>query len=272
MDIEESKLVVFSIINPREPVSVSVSRSVNPYASGVYKSDSYINDASVMVLENGNQFDQLVYDEYTQVYMGDSSQIPTVGSEYKLVILTQEFGEYISEGVVIPDSLEVDVEVINTGVDGSTGRISEILFTFEDPSQIENAYGYELTRDYIGGGATGVFAHTWSIDKTYDEACNFYRTPGIGTYSYDGSVFNDLCLDGQSITLKITAQTRGSGPFLFRFYTIDPILFEYYKSFSRLSEVGVGYLEPLRVPSNIEGGYGMISSSNYIERIVILGE
>lgn len=271
VDVEENKLVVFSIINPREPVSVSVSRSVNPYTSGVYKNDSYINNASVMVLENGSQFDQLVYDENTHVYTGDSSHIPTVGNEYLLVIQTQEFDEYISEAVVIPDSLEVDVAVINTGVNGSFGRISEIIFTFEDPSQFENAYGYDLTRDYDRSNGMGVTAFTWSIDKTYDEACNFYRT-GIEGYSFEGSVFNDLCIDGQSVTLKITAQVRGSGPFVFRFYTLEPILFEYYKSFSRLGEAGVGYLEPLRVPSNVEGGYGLVASSNYIERIVVLGE
>ncbi|CAN0159889.1 unnamed protein product, partial [Chrysoparadoxa australica] len=148
VEVEEGKLVVFSIINPNEPVSVTVSRTLNPYVSGAYKNDSYIKDATVTVLENGSVFDELTYDEFHFIYLGDSSRIPTSGNEYQMVIVSPEFDEYISSPVIIPDTVKVDVQVLNTGLEGDFGFISEVTFTFQDVPNVKNAYGYDLSRDY----------------------------------------------------------------------------------------------------------------------------
>ena len=72
LDFEGEKLVVFSKLSPNQPITVYVSKSANPYSSGIYKNESYIIGANVTVLEDGEPFTSFIFNEDYFVYVGDS--------------------------------------------------------------------------------------------------------------------------------------------------------------------------------------------------------
>lgn len=270
VDFEGEKPVIFSLINPGEPIVIYVSKSGDPYQSGVYKNDNYITDAQVAATEDGEPFGSFVFNDVHLAYVGDSSFLPETGKEYRVIVETSQFGVINSVPVVIPDTISMEIEVINTGEYGGLGQISEITFSFRDPIGKRNHYGYNLYPDDYGRNHS-LHGFTWMIDQTFDEKCHFYRN---GISSYGGSVFDDFCFDGLTLTLKVSSQIQGSAPFVFRFYFFDPDLFGYYKGLSLYNEAQFesGYFEPVRVTGNVEGGYGIVAGFNYTERIVILGE
>ena len=285
----ESVLVLNGRLDTDTNVQVLVSSSVGAFDNS---NPSMVNDANVILFENGIEIETLTLDTDNtyEMYLNDgnwrndtyidmnyyvSNYVPKEDKTYKIEVKHPNFNN-IDASTYIPD----DMFIYNLVID-STSNSDKINFefSFNDEANIENYYSISLKvscnklfEDEYGyfdiynyGGRVELNSNDPSFpSNSFDFLDGGYRFQG------ERAVFNDALFNGQEKRISVDVLTEE-----FKYSQCDTIKFifstfsdESYRYYNSLSEQRVsGELdifggEVVPVFTNINNGLGILLSKN----------
>jgi hypothetical protein len=285
----ESVLVLNGRLDTDTNVQVLVSSSVGAFDNS---NPSMVNDANVILFENGIEIETLTLDTDNtyEMYLNDgnwrndtyidmnyyvSNYVPKEDKTYKIEVKHPNFNN-IDASTYIPD----DMFIYNLVID-STSNSDKINFefSFDDEANIENYYSISLKvscskvfEDEYGyfdmynyGGRVEMNSNDPSFpSNSFDFLDGGYRFQG------ERAVFNDALFNGQEKRISVDVLTEE-----FKYSQCDTIKFifstfsdESYRYYNSLSEQRVsGELdifggEVVPVFTNINNGLGILLSKN----------
>lgn len=250
------KIVVNCLFTNSGKLVASVSGSV---AALERVNPKPIENASVVLQENGITVDTLVYDFFEKKYFSDIT--PDYGKRYRLQVTAPGY-----TGVFSENALPAQVQFIVTEFKDSTGIDSvglptgTLRFVFQDPGGEKNSYKIR-------------FLYYKSISN---EFLPFeYTTNDASLLSPDAEeagdrsvLFNDLLFNGQQKEIAIFTPAllaTGSPRFLVEFSALSNDYEKYYLTLQRHIEASDNpFSEPVIIYTNITNGLGIFAGS--IER------
>jgi hypothetical protein len=255
----EKKLVLNGILSPDYGLWLNVSESLVATSP-----DNIIfipvKDATVDYFHGEDLIRSVTENDEGNYYVTDSR--PLVNSRYEINVNADGFPQAVAS-VTIPEPVEIiDFDtaclIRNTNIYNQVRQYEVeffVNFRFQDPENISNHY--MLGVYYWENGAT----HPLMAD-TEDPEMNIYIQDGIKVLAW-----NDRNFDGQdqefTVKFRMNRYEGFETQYSVTLYSIEEEYFEYLKSYSQnftvLNDDPLLY-EPVRVFSNIEGGYGIIAA------------
>ena len=286
-DLRESpRLVVNGVAVAGEPLRVSVTRT------WFYTDDHpnvVIPDATVRLYVNGH------YEETIPFVPGDTlfnaagnyqaAFVPQVADRLRLEVSAPSYEAVHAETEVPQPSMLLDAKAVQEviTVDSTMKRISYAI-CFQDAAEEENYYLFRLEEGYLSEDST----YRWRVlhldyaeeplfgqnSSALDQILFSQYLPG-----YDGRVFSDEAINGQSYTIRLQNTYYYSGTprtkrLRVRLYAISADYYKYLKTLQDQSDnsfanhlIDAGLAEPIRVYSNIDGGLGIFGGCvpNWVE-------
>ena len=286
-DLRESpRLVVNGVAVAGEPLRVSVTRT------WFYTDDHpnvVIPDATVRLYVNGH------YEETIPFVPGDTlfnaagnyqaAFVPQVADRLRLEVSAPSYESVHAETEVPQPSMLLDAKAVQEviTVDSTMKRISYAI-CFQDAAEEENYYLFRLEEGYLSEDST----YRWRVlhldyaeeplfgqnSSALDQILFSQYLPG-----YDGRVFSDEAINGQSYTIRLQNTYYYSGTprtkrLRVRLYAISADYYKYLKTLQDQSDnsfanhlIDAGLAEPIRVYSNIDGGLGIFGGCvpNWVE-------
>ena len=285
----ESVLVLNGRLDTDTNVQVLVSSSVGAFDNS---NPSMVNDANVILFENGVEIETLTLDTDNtyEMYLNDgnwrndtyidmnyyvSNYVPKEDKTYKIEVKHPNFNN-IDASTYIPD----DMFIYNLVID-STSNSDKINFefSFDDEANIENYYSISLKvscskvfedeygyfDEYNYGGRVEMNSNDPSFpSNSFDFLDGGYRFQG------ERAVFNDALFNGQEKRISVDVLTEE-----FKYSQCDTIKFIFstfsndsYRYYNSLSEQRAGGAldifggEVVPVFTNINNGLGILLSKN----------
>ncbi|MDC1063188.1 DUF4249 domain-containing protein [Flavobacteriales bacterium] len=285
----ESVLVLNGRLDTDTNVQVLVSSSVGAFDNS---NPSMVNDANVILFENGVEIETLTLDTDNtfEMYLNDgnwrndtyidmnyyvSNYVPKQDKTYKIEVKHPNFNN-IDASTYIPD----DMFIYNLVID-STSNSDKINFefSFDDEANIENYYSISLKvscskvfedeygyfDEYNYGGRVEMNSNDPSFpSNSFDFLDGGYRFQG------ERAVFNDALFNGQEKRISVDVLTEE-----FKYSQCDTIKFIFstfsndsYRYYNSLSEQRAGGAldifggEVVPVFTNINNGLGILLSKN----------
>jgi hypothetical protein len=285
----ESVLVLNGRLDTDTNVQVLVSSSVGAFDNS---NPSMVNDANVILFENGVEIETLTLDTDTtyEMYLnnGDrrndtyidmnyyvSNYVPKQDKTYKIEVKHPNFNN-INASTYIPD----DILIYNLVIDSTSNNDKiNFEFSFDDDPNIENYYSISLKvscskvyeddygyfEEYNYGGRVEMNSNDPSFPTNSFDALE-------GGYSFQGerAVFNDALFNGQEKRISVDVLTEE-----FKYSQCDTIKFIFstfsddsYRYYNSLSEQRAGGAldifggEVVPVFTNINNGLGILLSKN----------
>lgn len=285
----ESVLVLNGRLDTDTNVQVLVSSSVGAFDNS---NPSMVNDANVILFENGVEIESLTLDTDNtyEMYLNDgnwrndtyidmnyyvSNYVPKQDKTYKIEVKHPNFNN-IDASTYIPD----DMFIYNLVID-STSNSDKINFefSFDDEANIENYYSISLKvscskvfedeygyfDEYNYGGRVEMNSNDPSFpSNSFDFLDGGYRFQG------ERAVFNDALFNGQEKRISVDVLTEE-----FKYSQCDTIKFIFstfsndsYRYYNSLSEQRAGGAldifggEVVPVFTNINNGLGVLLSKN----------
>jgi Domain of unknown function (DUF4249) len=90
LPFEGEKLVVIGVLNPDESFNVKVSHTWTP--TGIVPKNTFVNDATVIVLENGKLREQLMLDKEGK-YVSSKGLKPLLGQKYSVEVSSSKYAK-----------------------------------------------------------------------------------------------------------------------------------------------------------------------------------
>ena len=285
----ESVLVLNGRLDTDTNVQVLVSSSVGAFDNS---NPSMVNDANVILFENGVEIETLTLDTDNtyEMYLNNgnwrndtyidmnyyvSNYVPKQDKTYKIEVKHPNFNN-IDASTYIPD----DMFIYNLVID-STSNSDKINFefSFDDEANIENYYSISLKvscskvfedeygyfDEYNYGGRVEMNSNDPSFpSNSFDFLDGGYRFQG------ERAVFNDALFNGQEKRISVDVLTEE-----FKYSQCDTIKFIFstfsndsYRYYNSLSEQRAGGAldifggEVVPVFTNINNGLGVLLSKN----------
>ena len=285
----ESVLVLNGRLDTDTNVQVLVSSSVGAFDNS---NPSMVNDANVILFENGVEIETLTLDTDNtyEMYLNNgnwrndtyidmnyyvSNYVPKQDKTYKIEVKHPNFNN-IDASTYIPD----DMFIYNLVID-STSNSDKINFefSFDDEANIENYYSISLKvscskvfedeygyfDEYNYGGRVEMNSNDPSFpSNSFDFLDGGYRFQG------ERAVFNDALFNGQEKRISVDVLTEEfkysqCDTIKFIFSTFSNDSYRYYNSLSeqRVSgELDIFGGEVVPVFTNINNGLGILLSKN----------
>lgn len=275
----EKMLVVNSILNPDSVIGVSVT---HPYFfSDPHIGFSPVTSLDVQIAKDGGEWESLVYDAKTKLYVSDCR--PVAGETLSLKI--NDGPEVVCSCDTIPRKVEIEsVEVTGEGpihIFWDNDYRFTYKITFQDAPDEDNFYFLNIEDN----GRRDDFSQIGQIDYTVDyvfqvlantinQDIQGWQPDGV----VDGYPFSDKGISGERYTITVNEilQTPWVGgierlPRKVKLYSISKSYFEYMVSVLSMdldesalkgNLLSLGLMEPTKIYSNIEGGAGLMGSYN----------
>ncbi|MDR2232508.1 MAG: DUF4249 domain-containing protein [Tannerella sp.] len=277
----ENMLTLNSIINPDSTVSVSATRMF--FYSDVHNEHIFVPDLDMELYVNSVFAEKMRFNPETGLY--ESATRPATGDEIRLQ--TTFMGATVKAVDVIPE--KVTIESIAAELQGpihiyvDDNYVLTYRITFSDRPDDENFYFLQYDdADIIHGAGERDFTYEFVFQQL---ARQINATlPGWEPYSSYGLPFSDSGIEGKTYTLTIREIQQGDGFMsfqkmnrIFKLYAISKPYYNYLVSiYSSSSDDGgihggvidLGFAEPIKVYSNIEGGVGILCSY-VVEPVVV---
>jgi len=287
----ESVLVLNGRLDTDTNVQVLVSSSVGAFDNS---NPSMVNDANVILFENGVEIETLTLDTDNtyEMYLNDgswindmnaiidmnyyvSNYVPKKDKTYKIEVKHPNFNN-IDASTYIPD----DMFIYNLVIDSiSNSDKINFEFSFDDEANIENYYSISLKvscskvfedeygyfDEYNYGGRVEMNSNDPSFpSNSFDFLDGGYRFQG------ERAVFNDVLFNGQEKRISVDVLTEEfkysqCDTIKFIFSTFSNDSYRYYNSLSeqRVSgELDIFGGEVVPVFTNINNGLGILLSKN----------
>lgn len=268
-DNYKQAIVMNSVLTPDEPISVTLSLTMdiaNAYDHDMYgatlKEPTYIDDAFVVVFEDGQVLDTLSFED--GVYI--SEKVPQIGSQYKIEASSAKYGD-CSASTYIPALPEIsDIHYRNkVSVDDEGEPISKLYMKITDNDPARNYYkifmGVELDEESYHGYYNVYFSQTQNTDSVLMQS---------GSLVFDGSclLISDEYFSGGSYNLEAFCRHIRSNTEIC-IMSISESYYEYLRSKAMqdydystdgfISAYNVLNVIPANIYSNIENGYGIFA-------------
>lgn len=288
------KMVINSTVSPDTVIMASITRTWfypdgNPDVSLPHaKVELYINDQYVEQMEWKILEDPRHPGQTCSLFVSDT--IPTEGDKIKIIASTPEYGTATAEDI-IPNKIPIkDVQYSIKKGEGIYEETYEDYYevyyevTFEEPANENNYYLIRvMTRwddDYYGPAWTP--AEMEFIDPIFkeqdailDESMGFN-----GLNKRGGALFTDRSINGKTYTLQvkeIAITLEETEPRIISIYSLSESYYFYLLSLQKLSgstlEGGlgnIGFAEPLRIYSNVQGGTGILGGNQHADMEITL--
>ncbi|HUS86471.1 MAG TPA: DUF4249 domain-containing protein [Bacteroidales bacterium] len=236
-----SRIVVHGFISPNNGVAVAVDKTlpVNDVTS-----DSYLEDAVIVLFEDGNPILNLVEID-SGFFTSPTSFTPSVGKGYHIEVTAPGFKEVISTVQYLVPEISLDSLLLVR--DSLTHRGYYLNFSFKDPPELKNYYHFE----YL---STDVPEYTFP----YNEDREFI----LGSFS-------DNSFNGEYVWQTVQYSDRFNDPGT---TVINGYLFSLSEDFNKFIESldeyeytkqTIFFPVTSSVYSNIAGGYGIFASYTY---------
>lgn len=286
-DLRESpRLVVNGVAVVGEPLRVSVTRTW-------FYTDEHPNvvipDATVRLYVNDR------YEETLPFVPGDTlfnaagnyqaAFVPQVADRLRLEVSAPGYEAVHAETEVPPSSLLLDAKAVQEVIaaDSTMKRVSYAI-RFQDIAEEENYYLFRLEEGYLSEDSTyrwHVLYLDYAEDPLFGQNSSALDQILFPQYlpGYDGRVFSDEVINGQTYTIRLQNTYYLSGMprtkrLRVRLYAISSDYYKYLKILQDQSDrsfanhlIDAGLAEPIRVYSNIDGGLGIFGGCvpNWVE-------
>ncbi len=250
----EPRITVNSFFNPSFPLIASVTRS-----TGILDSlgNQYLTDARVLLYEDGELVDSLIYFPQFQVHVASSFFIPKIGKSYKIEATAEGLNGVWAESF-LPDSVPVQYVTKDTFFYAPSGANTYWLrFMFQDPVSESNLYHLMLYKNRLRPNGN------WELEPIRFESAD----PVFNLFAREfpaGAFFSDASFNGQSkeilinTRMKINPQLNDSLQFILElrncsapYHVYNHTLHEY------RNNQGDIFAQPGPIIGNISGGYGI---------------
>ncbi len=261
---EGEKLVVNGRITNSE-ISVRVTHSVNPVREYPPDEDLTVHNASITLYENNIPVALLEHKGNGIYGLPDSNTLmPSPDAEYILKASSPEYGEAISEAVILPSKPGIAVEdFVNVGI--SNYRESGLLTISIPELSVDSMFFYIIaleSEEY----PLYIYRYPHSEAALYFENCE--ATVG------NSLIYDNTCgLSETTMQFIIPLQSSLGAPFYDTIRVNIGVcgreLFLYAKSYNELYGMEYGFSEPPILKSNMKGGYGLFYALNTFEYLIV---
>jgi hypothetical protein len=267
---KDPKLVVHSVLESDQPLSVSIGKTRHILDPGVNgQQDAYIvSNALPVVWENGIAIDTLVYDPVDRIYKTVHQTVIRQGFDYALRISAPGYKD-AEAFTKVPDFLSIAsiTRVHDARIDAYGEHQDEIRIRFSDPPG-KDFYQLQVLRSYGPG--------------TYPVGCVQTTDKDVEATGYSDPIAGDDCLDAGNLLLRDDNFNGAEKTIILYVYSSD--LMEYpdaagnihrpYIRLNRITEDHFRYIksyalyenasdnpfaEPVNVYTNVKNGYGIFA-------------
>lgn len=264
----QPKLVLHGYIGTGEPFKVSVGKtSIN---EGFIADDStlLINNALVIIYENGIIKDTLDFNSRSKRYES-STIIAMAGVTYRVTVQATGFTT-VESTATAPSFVPTNsvMRIRNARVDELGNSQDDIRFSFTDPPAEKNYYLAELNTYQFGTIPNSFCVYTYdpSVDKHQGNLDPFESANCIDSREF---IFTDKLFNGATKELTISAASfnlqsftvgnRIYRPYLKK-YTISEGYFQYINDAITLDVLKDNpFSRPYTIPGNVKNGYGLFT-------------
>jgi len=282
IDLEEGggKVVMYAFIQPDSALVLSVSESVSILESKNY---DLIQDAYIQVYRNGQYVTGMPFPNDT-IWMTNQSVAFSVGDSVSLKVVKggAEVGfaeTFIPQYVPI---IKIDtVRQVKIDENGVFRVLMSFGLSFTEASPLGDYYQLRLHAETTTQTASGDSSFVTQIvfpktDKVfYDEQ---QGTSSIGSIDFDG-LFSDAKINNQTYKLQFSlplsyfdiGEDVVHHAIRVQLFHITPDYYSYLRS--RLiadSYAGIPIFDPVKIPSNVSGGFGLVSGLAVDEELVVI--
>ena len=262
-----SRLVIYSInTSEQDSIKVTVHRSeaILKYDK---KDDLSIQNALVVLLDNGQPVDTLVYN--LGIYR--SKTIPEPGHLYTLKVSAPGFSGVAEASALMPAEIPVTIQRLENVRPGNFGdSLDELQIRFEDPVSNMDYYRILITNRYAGE-MPQMNTCMDIIDPALDDIT------GESSCNNEGIYLRDELFNGTSKTLRIFVSHNDidrtldlNGNERYAVIQFEHLGTDYYRYLQRYYYMrqndGNPFVEPINVNTNVKNGYGIftiISGRNF---------
>ena len=282
LPFEGEKLVVIVVLNPDEPFSVKVTHTWSP--TGIIPKNTFIDDATVIILENGKMKEQLILDKEGN-YISPKGLKPLLEQKYSVEVSSPKYAKVVSEQVQIPENKakftyqqvadidykynrETPKDQINVIIEDDISKRSYYAISF-------NLYG-GLSSDRNRYNRVSAFYLNDDGEVTSNKECSFAQSIYQNNTSEGVRVFANQCFTNSKNTFNFVVEkayytgfNRDTQTSIFKkiekptlnVYQFDKGYFEYLKLKNQPNGLFErAFTEPHTTYTNIKGGYGIIGA------------
>jgi Domain of unknown function (DUF4249) len=280
LPFEGEKLVVIGILNPDETFNVKVTHTWTP--TGIIPKNTFVNDATVTVLEDGKLKEQLIFEKDGN-YISSKGGKPLFGRNYTVEVTSPKYSKVYSEKVKLPNNnANYTFEQISDIIYKYNAEIpkDQISITITDNSFEQNYYavGFNLFGKFSDDGKSQYTGSSFYINdddkKTQNKECSFNASFYKENIGEGVRVFNNQCFTTSKPVFNFVIEKAYYNGFqnnktiykkiekpTLNVYQFDKGYFEYLK----LKDQPEGlferaFTEPHTTYTNIKGGYGIIGA------------
>lgn len=281
------KMVINSTVSTDTVVMASVTRTwffpeTTPYVNLPHaKVDLYINGQYIETLQWKTLYNPGRPEQPDTLFL--SNTVPTAGDRVRITASTPEYGTATAEDVIPQEVTVKDVKYTlrkGAGIYQETySDYYEIFYevTFDELPEKNNYYLARVTYDiddYYYGPIREI-ADVDYIDPVFKEP-DAILDGSLGFNGLEkrgGALFTDQSINGQTYTLQMketATKLEETEQRTISIYSLSEAYYLYLLSLQKVAgstlEGGlgnIGFAEPLRVYSNVEGGTGILGSSRH---------
>jgi len=180
-----------------------------------------------------------------------------IGYPYKLVAQSPDYETVESDWVYIPGFTPMDSLQVALQDEGEVFSTIDLKFNFQDERSKAVEY-YLLNVWLITGGERVRLDEYFNLDGLTTQSCEF------STFFYVH--FPDVCFDGTKFPLDMTlrrSNITAQDSLYLEFGKISELYYSYFDYLDQPDDaLGLAFSDPSIIPSNIQGGYGLVASKN----------
>lgn len=255
----ESKPVVNSLFCADSTFKVYIKKSISIFDTAII----YPDNALVKLYEDDVLSDTLQFADNRYI----SNITARIGYRYKIVVLLPGFDTVFSIGT-IPDRVSIYSISHKESILVDQDRIhySQLKFSFTDTDPGPNYYELDIIEKYWPYGAESdtIYGFTWvdnNVDPVLEDEGLLDYNPG--TYIFTDRLFNE---SEYTMTVNYTCPNNDTDEYdvILIFNSISENYYKYKRSLAVFNwandaDIFFGAPEPVRLYSNITGGYGVFA-------------
>ncbi|GHB32631.1 DUF4249 domain-containing protein [Mongoliitalea lutea] len=261
LEDHRSLLVVNSILGEGQEellFGITTSRSMTDTTSLIITP----RDLDIDLILNSDSYLPVSYDSSRNLYY--STYKVQSGDVFELNVKSEAYPEVEAETRVPMPARILDARIGARAFDSNGRPVREIFFTVEDIEGEQNFFFMDLimTREEWGN---------ISDVSTFESPLRFFRRAEFR----ESLAFNDTFFENASVELMLWMAEEefqnmiyNLPDFYVRLYTVDKPMYDYFTQLhvhlrNRNADLFAG--EPINVPSNVKGGFGVFGSHSFMD-------
>lgn len=267
---EGNKFVIFGELSPESIVSIQVERTFPPTGDVTF-SNSYLNSTQVVLIEDGQEVDELKRMGSSTMFSSTKLYKPKVGKTYKVRVEAPEFSTAESESVIIPPP----ITITNFGF-AEREVFSPLNQQIPTKLLSINFEALPSTATYFVAEIIGLHNQkTTSANVISDMTIPDFGSPCAFTFTSQKQIFNGECFNKEQNTINFFIELEGATEIStnqFQQKEIDAVsinlsstnkfYFDFYSKLRPTEGIFKAFETSRATVTNIKNGYGAILAKN----------